>query len=311
MTFAPILLVVGLLQLAKLQDAADSGAGCRKSLHSARIVGGQPASEGSWPWQAGLSFFNMTFCGGTLIAKQWVLTAAHCFIWIPAEIEGLTVELGVHQLMNPSNNSEKNGIKQIIVHPNYKANDTQNDIALVELSAPVNFTDYISPMCLPKSSVQFADNASCWVTGWGRTKSDVDLEPPQNLQEAEVSLINQDYCNFLYNEINIEELPHSPVRPGMICAGNLEEGKDSCQGDSGGPLVCKCDGSENWLLAGIVSWGFGCGLPNIPGVYTSVSHYADWIQQQLPNIIFTECNSGVHNTPVVMLFLISVTLAFF
>lgn len=79
--------------------------------------------------------------------------------------------LGDHQLMNPSNNSGKFAIQQIVVHPNYTANDTVYDIALVKLNDTVDFTNYILPMCLPESSVEFPDNTSCWITGWGRTKS--------------------------------------------------------------------------------------------------------------------------------------------
>ncbi|XP_070586496.1 serine protease 27-like [Erythrolamprus reginae] len=263
--------------------------GCKKSLISSRIVGGEPASEGSWPWQAGLSVLNITFCGGTLIDKKWVLTAAHCFNWIAEDFDDIFVGLGDHQLMNPSNNSDKFAIQQIIIHPNFTVNDTMYDIALVELNNTVEFTKYILPVCLPESSVKFPDNTSCWVTGWGRTKSNVELEPPKTLQEVEVSIINSNLCNFLYNQLNIAIFPHSTVEPDMICAGSLEGGKDSCQGDSGGPMVCKCDGSENWLLTGIVSWGLGCGIAGLPGVYTSVAHYADWIQLQLPHIKFSEC----------------------
>ncbi|KAG8140341.1 putative Serine protease 27 protein, partial [Naja naja] len=240
---------------------------------------------------------------------------------VPEGFDGIFVGLGDHQLMNPSNNSEKFAIRQIISHPNYTANDTVFDIALVELNSTVEFTKYILPMCLPESSVKFPDNTSCWVTGWGRTKSKVDLKPPQTLQEVELSIINTDICNSAYNLLNISVLPHSPVRPGMICAGNLNGGKDSCQGDSGGPMVCKCDESDNWLLAGIVSWGAGCGIAGVPGVYTSVAHYADWIQLHIPHIKFSECthesNSVGHNTFAfnvghnTVLFLISMKLIFF
>ncbi|XP_070586456.1 mast cell tryptase-like [Erythrolamprus reginae] len=319
MTFSTILLIVWFLPLTTLQGAVEEEIGCMKSLPklSTRIVGGQPASEGSWPWQAGLSVFNITFCGGTLIDEKWVLTAAHCFNWIPEGFNEIFVGLGDHELMNPSDNSEKFAIEQIIVHPNYTANDTMYDIALLELNTTVEFTEYIWPMCLPESSVKFPDNTSCWVTGWGRIKSKVNLKPPKTLQEVEVSIINTDICNSNYNELNITVLPYSPIRAGMICAGSLEGGKDSCQGDSGGPMVCKCDGSENWLLTGIVSWGLGCGLEGLPGVYTSVAHYADWIQLQLPHIEFSECtresNSVDNNIPAftTVLFLISVKLIFF
>uniref|UniRef100_A0A670ZAN1 Peptidase S1 domain-containing protein n=1 Tax=Pseudonaja textilis TaxID=8673 RepID=A0A670ZAN1_PSETE len=256
---------------------------CKKSLISTRIVGGQPASEGSWPWQAGFSLLNVTFCGGTLINENWVLTAAHCFIWIPEDIKGIFVGLGDHQLTNPSNNSEKFAIRQIIPHPNYTGNDNMFDIALVELNSTVKFTKYILPMCLPESSVKFPDNTSCWVTGWG-----ISLNPLQTLQEVELFIINTDICNSAYNLLNISILPHSPVMPSMICAGSFNGGKDSCQGDSGGPMVCKCDESDNWLLAGIVSWGAGCGMAGVPGVYTSVAYYADWIQLHIPHIKFSD-----------------------
>ncbi|XP_058038585.1 mast cell tryptase-like [Ahaetulla prasina] len=269
--------------------------GCKKSLISTRIVGGQPASEGSWPWQAGLSISNTTFCGGTLIDKNWVLTAAHCIAWLPKGFDKIFVGLGDYQLMNPSNNSKKFAIRRIIPHPKFTANDFVYDIALLELNNTVEFTKYILPMCLPKSSVKFPDNTSCWVTGWGTTKYNVDLKPPQTLQEVEVSIINTDLCNSVYNPLNIT------ILPSMICAGSLKGGKDSCQGDSGGPMVCQCDGGENWLLAGIVSFGLGCGLAGVPGVYTSVAYYADWIQLHISQIKVSEgtreSNSIGHSTP--------------
>ncbi|XP_032092138.1 serine protease 27-like [Thamnophis elegans] len=292
MTFSTIVFIVWFLHLTRLQAAADPEIGCKKPLTSTRIVGGQPASEGAWPWQAGLTVLNITFCGGTLIDKNWVLTAAHCFSWMPEGFEEIFVGLGHHQLMNPSNNSKKFGIQQIIPHPNYSANDTMYDIALVELNDTVDITKYILPMCLPESSVKFPDNTSCWITGWGRTDT------------KEIGLGQHQYFPKIIN--------------GMICAGSFEGGKDSCQGDSGGPMVCQCDGNENWLLTGIVSWGLGCGIAGVPGVYTSVAHYADWIRHHIPHITFSDCTPESNSvTPAfsvgynTVLLLISVKLIVF
>jgi len=69
----------------------------------------------------------------------------------------------------------------------------------------------------------------------------------------------------------------------MVCAGLLEGGKDSCQGDSGGPLVVRAENADTAIIYGIVSWGYGCALPNLPGVYTRVTRYVDWIQSNMVN----------------------------
>uniref|UniRef100_A0A3B4WMQ9 Prostasin-like n=3 Tax=Seriola TaxID=8160 RepID=A0A3B4WMQ9_SERLL len=129
------------------------------------------------------------------------------------------------------------------------------------------FTDYIRPVCLAASDSVFNNGTDSWVTGWGAVNEGVSLPFPQTLQEVEVPVLGNRQCNCL-NGVGT-------VTDNMICAGVLAGGKDSCQGDSGGPMVSK-QGSV-WVQSGIVSFGFGCARPNLPGVYSRVSRYQSWI----------------------------------
>ncbi|XP_056117573.1 prostasin [Rhinichthys klamathensis goyatoka] len=142
-------------------------------------------------------------------------------------------------------------------------------MALLQLSSPVNFTNYIGPVCLAAEGSTF-NNDTMWVTGWGTIYSGVSLPSPQILQEVDVPLVGNSKCNCLYS---------GTITDNMMCAGLPEGGKDSCQGDSGGPMVIK-QGST-WIQAGVVSFGEGCALPQIPGVYARVSQYQQWISGQI------------------------------
>uniref|UniRef100_A0A8D0B5R9 Peptidase S1 domain-containing protein n=1 Tax=Salvator merianae TaxID=96440 RepID=A0A8D0B5R9_SALMN len=269
-------------------DQAHAPSGCGQPAYFSRIVGGQSAADGSWPWQVSILKNSEHHCGGSLIDKQWVLSAAHCF-YSDTTISQYKVILGAYQLSNPSSHAFTSSVKQIIIHPDSNGEATSgNDIALLKLTFPVHFTNYIMPICLPNSSVQFFTNVDCWITGWGDTQPDVPLKPPQTLQEVRVPLLNQSSCNELYNAISL--LDKDPIKPDMLCAGFPEGGKDACQRDSGGPLVCKCN--EHWILAGAVSWGIGCALPNLPGVYISVPYYANWIHEEIPEMNFSLCQNG-------------------
>ncbi|KAH0626594.1 hypothetical protein JD844_001668 [Phrynosoma platyrhinos] len=288
-----------LLQMAVLQDTASSDAVCGNPVNTQRIVGGKPASRGAWPWQVSISLHNYHLCGGTLIAKQWVLSAAHCFLWSTNYTKQMTIQLGAHQLSNVSKDVVTSAIQQIILHPDFTGEEGScGDIALVKLTSPVKYSGAILPIWLPKTSIQFTTNARCWVTGWGAVRQGVPLKPPQTLQQLEAPLIDRDKCNKLYNRAKINDVEYNPVKSDMICAGHLEGGKDTCQGDSGGPLVCNHTGI--WIQAGIVSWGIGCGEPNLPGVYTSVPFYADWIQAKI--------NGGLPPAPSVTFILLSLFL---
>ncbi|KAL7976913.1 hypothetical protein Chor_008862, partial [Crotalus horridus] len=163
----------------------------------------------------------------------------------------------------------RRNLRQIIVHDHY-ANNVMNhefDIAVVQISPPVEFTTAVHRVCLPETSYIFPENTTCAVTGFGALRD--DGPSVGELRQTEVKIIGNEICNR-------REVYNGAISPGMLCAGYLEGGSDACQGDSGGPLVTS-DSRGIWYLVGIVSWGDECAKPNKPGVYTRVTYYRDWI----------------------------------
>ncbi|XP_024120470.1 serine protease 27-like [Oryzias melastigma] len=237
---------------------------CGRVQVNARIVGGQEAAPGMWPWQAVL-FSNGEFsCGGSLITNQWVLTAAHCL-----SIEDLnttSVQLGA-QNRTSDPNAESRTLEDIVCHPDYDSDTYNNDVCLLKLSAPVQFNQYIQPVCLASQSSAFHDGTSSWVTGFGDNGFGYS---PDVLQEVNVPIVGPNRCRCYYGDSN-------EITDNMLCAGLENGGKDSCQGDSGGPLVILRD--STWIQGGVVSFGQGCAQPEKPGVYARVSEYQDWISQ--------------------------------
>ncbi|KAK2820323.1 hypothetical protein Q5P01_023282 [Channa striata] len=254
---------------------------CGTTRRNTKIVGGSNAPPGKWPWQVSLQEFGIHACGGSLINREWVMSAAHCVDG--ADTTRWQVSLGRENLQGTNPNEVSRSIERAIVHPNYDSNDQNNDIALVKLSSPVTFTDYIRPVCLAASGSMLSSGAASWVTGWGNTVEGDSLPHPQTLQEVEVPVVGNRQCDFLYGG--------SAITDNMICAGVLSGGKDSCQGDSGGPMV-STQGSV-WVQSGIVSFGLGCARPNLPGVYTRVSRYQSWIKSHINSDMpgFVLCSS--------------------
>uniref|UniRef100_A0A8C7XUU5 Peptidase S1 domain-containing protein n=1 Tax=Oryzias sinensis TaxID=183150 RepID=A0A8C7XUU5_9TELE len=217
-----------------------------------RIIGGEDAPAGGWPWQASVHN-NSTLCGGSLISRRWVLTAARC----------LSRSADSHTQMGQNPHVVTRWVSKVIKHPDYDPGTHKNDLALLRLSSPVNFTNYIRPVCLAAKRSFFVDGLSCWVTGWGR----LCPPPPQRLQQVSVPIVSNIQCNAAYGT--------GKVTTRMMCAGPDFRGKGFCERDFGGPLVVS--NGNRWIQAGVASFVTGCGYPDYPGVYTRVSRYQTWI----------------------------------
>ncbi|OCT61947.1 hypothetical protein XELAEV_18047980mg, partial [Xenopus laevis] len=231
---------------------------------NSRIVGGEDTIKGQNPWQVILWLPGTVHCGGTLISSNFVVTAARCVVGLNAA--SVIVILGAYKITGNHKEEVPVPVKQIIVHPHYIASDYPNDIALLELSQKVPFTDFILPACFPTPSTEFLPGHSCIVTGWGALDFNSTKPKPIILQGAEVRLIDREHCKIFYSLLEKEII----ITETMVCARDIHGEKDVC----------------HWYLVGVVSIGIGCGI-GFPEVYTSVPAHIKRIQSIIP-----EASSG-------------------
>ncbi|KAL0127867.1 hypothetical protein PUN28_003247 [Cardiocondyla obscurior] len=235
-----------------------------------RIVGGKNADPGEWPWIAALFNAGRQFCGGSLIDDTHVLTAAHCVANMNSwDVARLTVRLGDYNIKtNTEIRHIERRVKRVVRHRGFNSRTLYNDVALLTLSEPVEFTEQIRPICLPSGS-QLYSGKTATVIGWGSLRE--SGPQPAILQEVSIPVWSNSECKFKYGAAAPGGIVDS-----FLCAGRAA--KDSCSGDSGGPLMVN-DG--RWTQVGIVSWGIGCGKGQYPGVYTRVTHFLPWIYKNL------------------------------
>ncbi|XP_051830616.1 chymotrypsinogen 2-like [Antechinus flavipes] len=229
----------------------------------ARIVNGEEAVPGSWPWQVSLQdTTGFHFCGGSIISEDWVVTAAHCGV----KKTDLVIA-GEFDQGSDEENIQVLKIGQVFKNPKFNFFTITNDITLIKLATPVQFSDTVSPVCLPNSADDFPAGSNCVTTGWGLTKH-TNSKTPERLQQAALPLLSNSECQKYWG---------SKIKDSMVCAG--ASGVSSCMGDSGGPLVCQKDGA--WTLVGIVSWGSSTCSTSSPGVYARVTELMPWVQEIL------------------------------
>lgn len=285
-----------------------------------RIVGGFRAPEGSAPWQVAM-FSTTTYsdqeiaedralpmtdpnkkflhekgawgrtyrCGGALIRPDWVLTAAHCVVKVQGDpLQMRRLRLGTQDL---EHGGADYAIDRIVVHKDYSSKTKKHDIALIRISDSAAMPGTARPILLlgdRPADRPLASSQRVSVTGWGRTgvrdagsgglarDGSVNLGSPV-LMQVDLKIVSQAECEAVPAYAGF-------LGAGVICAGSSVPGKDSCNGDSGGPLT-RAQGPEQGpagrRLVGLVSWGAGCGVAGVPGIYTDVAFYRQWIDNAI------------------------------
>ncbi|KAA0706669.1 Trypsin [Triplophysa tibetana] len=218
-----------------------------------RIVGGYAPTPYSIKYVVSIqSATGQHFCGGTLINKYWVLTAAHCNIGAA----NMRIVAGDHSVGSYEGTEQFRRPHLLIPHPQYNRDTNNADIMLIKLQSPVYINSYVSLAPLPRLDAMVAVGRVCRVSGWGFTSPTGGI--PLTLRTVMLPIVSTSVCNST-------DSFNGNITENMICAGYSSGGKDACKGDSGGPLLCE------GRIYGVVSWGSGCGDPQYPGVYTAVS----------------------------------------
>ncbi|XP_007935392.1 complement C1r subcomponent [Orycteropus afer afer] len=239
-----------------------------------RIIGGQKAQMGNFPWQAFTYIYGRG--GGALLGDRWILTAAHTLY--PKEHEAqsnatVDVFLG-HTNVEEITKLGNYPIRRVSIHPDYRQDESNNfegDIALLELENSVTLGPNLLPICLPDNETLYDEGRMGYVSGFGITEEKI----ASHLRFVSLPVAKREACeNWLQKKKRNDVFSQS-----MFCAGDPSLKQDSCQGDSGGVFAVRDTNSDRWVATGIVSWGIGCSKGY--GFYTKLLNYVDWIKKEM------------------------------
>lgn len=255
---------------------------CAKILESSLpplgllILGGEVASVGEFPYVVALGYDRgngLQFdCGGSVISRYYVLTAAHCVETLDG-FSPIMVRTGVVDLGSPDWNDETDvRVAERINHPNYTRREKYHDLSLLRLETPLQFSTNLNAVCLETSDSDPTNALT--IVGWGQTSNTKAIKS-NILLKANVSAVSLAECSKTFNANTYRKLPRG-LTIEMLCAGDPTGAHDACQGDSGGPI--QVSGAKGqYRVVGVTAFGKGCGSPQ-PGVYTRISRYLDWIE---------------------------------
>ncbi|EZA56682.1 Chymotrypsin-1 [Ooceraea biroi] len=225
---------------------------------STHIVGGNDAFVGGDPYMVSLRQKNNHFCGGSIIAKRYILTAAHCLASLtdPNVLKDVTVNAGTNFL---NKTGYAYAVEKVIIHTDFDMNFIRNDIGLLRLKRDITYNKVVQPISLANND-SVAVGELCFLTGWGKLKFLGKI--PNKLQKLDLKVYSQAKCKLLWD-----------VLDSQICAFS-QYGQGACHGDSGSPLVA------NGVQIGLASFVQPCAV-GYPDVYTRVSTFKDWIVQHI------------------------------
>jgi len=255
--------------------AAKCGTPAIKPDTSTNIIGGKDAVPYSWPWQVSIhrkrnaTYFSHT-CGASILSNQWILSAGHCFA--DTNLDTYFLKLGVFNQLKTDESGEKIlKLSEIHVHPKFGSSGALYDISVLKLAEPIEFTDHISPVCLPTEQDEELPQAgtNIFLTGWGVTKpgrnGDPNVTTSDTLKQLGIPILSKETCSADY-----------------VCVGGPGTGKSACFGDSGGPSVVQ-ESNGQWKQIGIASFVTE-GTCQGYSYYTKISKYLDFVKQYVKDL---------------------------
>jgi secreted trypsin-like serine protease len=240
-----------------------------KSVYEPRIIGGDDAAEGQFPYQVSLRRreVNRHFCGGSILSNRFILTAAHCLQNDNADPNNVFAVVGAYR---QTEGGVKVELDTLTPHDGFDIRELIHDIGIIRTAEEITFTDLIQPIALPTS--QLNGMTRVVLSGWGKHQSAASFATPDILQFSELTAIGQDECKSRYDDVPMLQ---AKIHESVVCTLDKKKG-GACHGDSGGPLV----DPAHKIQIGVVSWGVPCAK-GFPDVFTRVYSYLDWIQEKM------------------------------